>query len=382
MRSKYLLVFFAIVIPNIVFSQIDSTKQKQQHVFVSANAHFGTVLPTNEFVRGLNATGLPIDKYQSLSLKVGWQNPGYTNWQKIYRSPYYGLGLFIGDFFDQIELGRPISAYGYFGIPIARFYKFEIYNELQFGLTWNWKHYNSLTNPYNIAIGGGMTVHLDIGFNMFYAISDKFNIGLGYSFNHFSNGGFERPNRGLNLISPSLEVKYYFYDKPNYKKIEWAPKDLPKFTELNFMLEYGDHQMVEYELDTNYFSISGLGIFYSQQLGNAYRSGVGVDLNYWMSLSANPDGTMGDKSSWDNLTIGLIYAPELLIDRFSILTGFGIYAKHAKYGDFKQTYQRAAVKYHFTENFSFGVGVRAINFMLAEYLEFSLGYKIRWERKW
>jgi hypothetical protein len=109
---------------------------------------------------------------------------------------------------------------------------------------------------------------------------------------------------------------------------------------------------------------------------------VGVDFNYLMSLSANPDGTMGDKCAWDNLTVGFIIAPEIVISRLSIVTGIGVYAKHSKYGNFKQSYQRASVKYHFTEDFSFGVGVRSINFMLAVFLEFNMGYRFRWERKW
>jgi len=37
------------------------------------------------------------------------------------------------------------------------------------------------------------------------------------------------------------------------------------------------------------------------------------------------------------------------------------------------TLQTISKKYHITENISIGVNVRAINFMLAEYLEFNFG---------
>ena len=376
------LIFALLIIPSFDgFSQGDSIAiHNKQYTFLSINYHDGDVLPTNDFVSGLNVSSYPIDFYRSLSLKFGWQNPGYKDWQKIYRGPYYGGGLYIADFHNQDEMGYPNAAFGFLGIPLIRYEKFEIYTEMQFGMAWNWTHYDSILNPYNLAIGSGLTVYLDVGVNAFYPITKNLNLGVGYSLTHFSNGGFERPNRGLNLSSPSVELKYYFNSRPNTREIEKPPKKMERSNDLYLMLGYGDHQMVEHELDSNYFSISGIGAYYSVQMGNGFRSGVGIDLNYLMSLSAYPDGTLGARGSWDNLTVGLIVAPEMIVGRLSIITGIGIYAKHSKYGDFKQTYQRAGMKFHLTENISAGMNVRAVNFMLAEFLEFNVGYRFKWER--
>jgi hypothetical protein len=102
---------------------------------------------------------------------------------------------------------------------------------------------------------------------------------------------------------------------------------------LYFMLGYGDHQMVEHELDTNYFAVGGVGVFYTMQHSNAFRSGPGVDFNFWWALTALEDGSHG-KVGWDNLTIGLIYQPELIVGRLALTGGFGIYARHKGYGNF------------------------------------------------
>jgi len=143
------------------------------------------------------------------------------------------------------------------------------------------------------------------------------------------------------------------------------------------MLGYGDHQLNEYELDTNYFAVAGLSTIYFTQLSNAFRLGYGVDFNYWMGLTALPDGTIGPRD-FKNLTVGLLVQPEFIIDKLTLVSGIGIYAVHLNYGNFQQTYQRLGVRYDFYKNLSFGVNVRAINFMLAEFLEFNLGYRIRW----
>jgi hypothetical protein len=38
------------------------------------------------------------------------------------------------------------------------------------------------------------------------------------------------------------------------------------------------------------------------------------------------------------------------------------------------------VRYDIYRNISLGVNVRAVNFMLAEFLEFNVGYRIKWEK--
>ncbi len=380
MIKTQIFIIIAIAFSISGIAQNDTSSQKKKHhPFFSLNYHYGSVMGTTDFVKGDNLNGKPITNYQSLSFKFGFQNPGYTDWQKTFRGPYYGVGFFMGDFFTE-ELGYPLAAYGFYGIPIKRWEKLELYSEFQFGMAWRWNHYDSIQNPKNNAIGSNVTVYLDIGVNAFYPITNHLDLGLGLSFTHFSNGGFERPNRGLNLISPSFELKYHINKRPNTRGMERMPKVKKKSNELYFMLGYGDHQLNEHEYDSNYYAIAGLGIHYSFQHSNAFRSGPGVDFNYLWGLTANTDGTPGPKSL-DNLTIGLIYTPELVIDKLRLSGGIGIYAKHHQYGNFKQLYQRLGARYYFTDHISLGINIRSINFMLAEFLEFNLGYTIHWKKQ-
>lgn len=359
------------------FSQSETMNLKQRNYFgISANYAHGTILPTTDFVKGDNLLGAPMKKYDAYTLKILWQNPGYTNWQKIYRVPYYGAGFTIADFYNPEEVGYPVSAFGILGIPVLRWDKLELYSEFQFGIAANWKHYDSISNPKNLAVGGGLTVHLNLGVNAFYPITDKLDIGAGLSFIHFSNGGFERPNNGLNICSPSVELKYHFAGRPDARSVT-APVRQQRSNDLYFMLGYGDYQLVERELDTNYFAVGGISAIYFTQFSNAFRLGFGSDLNYVWGLNARPDGTPGPYSV-ENVTLGLLLQPEFMIDRLTLVGGIGIYAVHRNYGNFNQTYQRLGVRYEVYKNMSLGVNIRAINFMLAEFLEFNMGYRIRW----
>ncbi len=368
-----LFVFFSCVAQ-------DATSIKKQQFFSLSTAYgIGNVIPTSPFVMGDNLNGKPIDKYQYLSVKALWQNPGYTHWQRVYRSPYYGVGLSLGDFFNSKEVGYPLSLYGILGVPIKRWRKIEVFSEFQFGMTGNWKYYDSISNPKNIVIGGGHTVHLDVGFKLIYNIDRHFDLGAGCSFIHFSNGGFERPNRGFNIYSPNLELKYRFAARPDYRVVPKANK-LKKSHNLLIMLGYGDYQLVKHELDTNYFAFAGISLIYLNQLTNAFRLGGGTDLNYWWGLNANPDGTYAGYS-FDNITVGLIIQPEFMISKLTLVGGVGVYAHHKDYGSFKQLYQRLGVRFDVYKNYSVGINIRAINFMLAEVLEFNFSHRFQWEKK-
>ncbi len=374
----FIIILLAVLSLNS-FSQTDSIKVKQKNYpSFSANYQYGNIIPTTDFVRGDNLMGKPLKYYQSYTLKLLWQNPGYTDWQKIYRAPYYGIGQSVGDFFNPNEVGYPISTYGILGLPIKRWKKLELYSEFQFGMAYNWTHYDSITNPKNLVIGGGLTVHLNIGVNAFYPITKNLDLGAGISFIHFSNGGFERPNKGFNIYAPSIELKYHLAERPNVRSVN-SPGKLERTNDLFFMIGYGDHQLNDHELDSNYFAIGGLSVIYFTQFSNAFRLGYGTDLNYWWGLNAYPNGTIGPRTS-ENFTVGLLVQPELIIDKLTLVSGFGIYAKHLNYGNFKQTYQRLGVNYEIYKDISVGVNIRALNFMLAEFLEFNIGYRIKWDK--
>jgi len=249
MRVAFFFLFIVLAVYGFSQGEMDNPYKKQFPI-VSPNIQFGNIIPTTDFVRGDNLLGKPLNHYGALTLKVLWQNPGYTNWQKVYRGPYYGGGFSVGDFYNKREVGNPFSLFGIFGIPIKRWEKLEFYSEFQYGLAWNWEHYDSISNPKNLVIGGGITVHLNIGLQAFYQLNKYLDLGGGFSFIHFSNGGFERPNRGFNIYTPGIELRYHLTGKPELLSIPKAGR-LTRSNDLYFMAGYGDHQLVENELDTN-----------------------------------------------------------------------------------------------------------------------------------
>jgi hypothetical protein len=260
------------------------------------------------------------------------------------------------------------------GLPLIRWEKLELYTELQFGVASNWKTYDPQTNPMNIAIGSGITVHVNLGLRAFYQLSEKIDIGGGFSFSHFSNGGIERPNYGINMGIPSLDLRYHFVGRPEIPELT-MPEEPELKREFIIMGSYSKYQTIHDTLDIYYYAVGGISPYYLWQNSEVFKSGVGLDLNFLTGLSSRPIGVPGPMG-WENLTVGIGYQLEVVFDRLSIVAGIGSYAVHKRYRNFHQFYQRMGLKFYLLENLYAGVNVRAVNFGTAEFMEFNMGYRV------
>jgi len=46
------------------------------------------------------------------------------------------------------------------------------------------------------------------------------------------------------------------------------------------------------------------------------------------------------------------------------------------------TYQRIGVKYHFWDHLVLGINIRAVNFSKADFIEWNIGYRIKWQKSY
>ena len=65
-----------------------------------------------------------------------------------------------------------------------------------------------MNNPKNVAMGLGRSVHIEAGPNVEYRLAQRWSAIAGVTSTHFSNGGTQRPNNGLNQAGPSSSLKY------------------------------------------------------------------------------------------------------------------------------------------------------------------------------
>lgn len=379
-------------------TQVDAKKPKKYNG-IAMRYHWGTVLQTNDFLKGDNLKGQPIDYYQALNISYFVQSDGRKAWHHIFNFPTYGVSFYNANFFNTEELGTPTALYGFLGMPLKRGEKGVFGYELGFGLTYNWEPYDKYTNPLNVAIGSNRTVFIDANLFYTYHLGRRWDLRGSFGFTHFSNGGTKKPNSGINLISPAIALSYSFKDRPTL--IREIQPEYETHHEVALQIGSGSRNIIYENPNTpgdeniplgttdlmhSYLNVSAA---YLKQANWRNKFGGGIDFTYDETANVtvtnpengneNPDVLISDKFS-EKMMIGLYGTYEFTIDRLSVASylGYLVYRKEVTNKSDSKLYQKFGIKYHFKNDMYAGLLVRAHNFSIAEVIEWNLGYRIKW----
>jgi hypothetical protein len=350
----------------------------------------GAVLGTNDFLKGDNKAGRPIDRFHSVRLEHGWQTDGSQDWHHSYNFPSYGIGLYGADFFNDEELGTPTSLYGFYVWPLGRSNRWTFNFDLAFGFTHNWKSYDPVNNPQNVAMGFGRSVHIEGGPNVEYRLGKQWALIGAVTFTHFSNGGTQRPNHGINQVGPMVYVKYDT-ETPVQTPVRRPADDYPRGWDLtvggsygrrNLNLKIADVGLRDDYLNRNYL-IGNLTFGLGRRFTYKSRGVFGLDLGYdesvgdLIELNAFNEGRNEQGSSGDNYELALFGGYEIIANRTHLIMhlGYKVLYKDVP-GRLPNFYQRLGVKHFVYESWFAGLNVRFHELGSADNLEWNLGYVV------
>ncbi len=360
-------------------------------IFIQGSFHTGKVIPTNNFVRGQNFSGDTIDEYKSFSLLLLKQTTGDKLWEQFYGYPVYGIGVYSAFFKETNELGTPISVFGYFSAPFARAKRLNFNYELGLGLTFNWKNFDPLNNPNNIAISAERSVYIETGVTLEYQLSKKLFASAGYGLYHFSNGHLKLPNQGLNMQALKLNLRYQV-NKVSYSFIknpvpsfnqhwEW---DISIFGGAENVIYSGDDVDIITKYQGLYFPVYGINNTFSRSVSYKSKIGAGFSVGYNGALNAQLTVENGqldevDLSFGNHINISVYPSYELTIDRLAIILQPGFYLYRKKTAELSPVfYQRIGVKYHFWKDYFAGINLRAYKYHISDFIEWNIGRRIKW----
>jgi len=356
--------------------------------FLRAAYQWGPVLQTNDFLKGDNSTGKPIDSHQSLRLEYGRRTDGSRDWHHLYNFPSYGIGLYGADFDNKEELGTPTSLYGFFSWPLRRSGPWLFSFDLGFGLATNWESYDPVHNPNNIAIGLGRSVHIEVGANVAYRLARHWSLIGGLSGLHFSNGGTQRPNNGLNAAGIRFYTQYDLGEsRPLPVRREVGPADKSwdyTFTGSwgvrNLNLKFDDPTLRGEYLNRNY-TIINFTLALGRKFSHKSRYCLGLDMAYdesvgdLIELDAYNQGRNDSGEFSDNLELATFGGYEIIAHRTHLILHLGyIFLRNDVEGRLPRFYQRLGVKQFFLRDFFAGLNVRFHELGSADNLEWNLGH--------
>ncbi len=351
-----------------------------------------SVLHTNEFVKGYNPNQEVYSGYQALSLKYSIHTDGRQPWEQLYGYPVWGVGLRHGFLMnDYGELGNPLAAYMFLDLPLKRWDKWSLNWEMGTGVSFSWNVHRLNENPFTYPISTAMTIFLDLGLNAVVPLGKHLNLKTGLTASHFSNGGLRIPNAGINVAGVRAELQYLFQQRPEviYREIpeyqkewEWIALLAPSKRQLAYIFVSGSSDTLARVF--NYGAIN-FSTTLNRQISHKVKFGAGADITYneaygadTIMVNSKPEKAPFD--AMDKILVGAYGSFELVVGKLSLILqpGYYIYKKEVPMNDIPSSYQRIGIKYLLSHYLIAGVSIRTIYFSKAEFIEWNLGYRIKW----
>ena len=397
MKYPVVILFLFLFSAHLHADTTDSTNQDARYYkSISLGYQFGKVLLNHDFLRGDNPKSFTYDNFQAFSAQYGINTDGRKLWQQLYGFPVWGFGVFKGYLIgDGGQLGSPTAFYSYFRAPFKRWDKWMLEYEVDFGIATNWKPHDIIDKGYYYPIGSYSTVFIAFNFGAGFQIDKQLDLSARVSFQHFSNGAILLPNLGINLLSSQLSLHYIFKNRPVFIKQE-VPKYLdnwewdiliaPAVKQIGYYYEVNDTSEIAKSFSYPVITISS-GI--NRQVSHMIKFGAGFDITYNTAYGADIIMVDGEPQKGaplpflDQILVGVYPSFELVVNDLSMVVQAGFYVYQKKMPDYTvpYSYQRLGVKYHILNNMFLGINVRAYDFKKADFIEWVVGYRLKWRKE-
>lgn len=355
-----------------------SQKKPNYGLFLESVFSQGELLKTNDFVKGLNKKGIPINDFTASDLRIGWQTRGTQQWHHLLKLPYYGIGFYNGLFSLKEEIGHPTALYFFFGGPFSSKLKSSFDYEFGFGLSSNWKPYDEIKNPFNLAIGSYRNAFIDFKLGYSWYLGKKLSLNTGIRASHFSNGALRHPNSGINLAALYIGFRYDFISREDiFNSIPSSEQDTPA-EEINIAIVLGKRSVDNTATrNIKFVSLKSISLEYLKPTKGVFKYGfgldVGIDENRWITVDENSI-ELSDRK--DQFFLGIAPIGQFRTNRVALHAGFGLELLSGGKFIKNQFYQRIGLRYYFTKQLFSEIAIKATNFSKADYIEWSLGFNI------
>lgn len=356
-----------------------SQKYRNAGLFLETHLTQGKVLQSNDFVRGDNKDGIPINDFSATDFRIGWQTRGTKAWHHDHNLPYYGIGIYNMVFSNAEEVGYPAALYFFYGAPFARREKSSFDYEFSFGLSHNWEPYDKVNNPFNLAIGSYRNAYIDAKVKYVWYFSKKLSLDTGLRVTHFSNGAIRFPNAGINLFAPFVGLRYDLIAKDHIPFDQIKSRKAHPTEEFNLSVTSGKRSVKgTYTTNHQMVSLINVSLEYLKPAGAIFKYGVGLDIGIDQNRNLLAVGNNVILASTSKQVFsGVSAIGQFRANRLGVQAGLGYeLINNGKLHFSNDIYQRIGLRYYLFNHLYAGIAIKASNFSKADYIEWSVGYSI------
>ncbi len=337
--------------------------------WLSLNVHYGFILPLYNSSMNILIQG----HVPALELDYIYKPNNANNWLNTYHCPETGIAFFSAYLSNPAQLGNMYGVYPFIDFHLKRSFKERLYFRVGIGLGYMPLRFDPLDNHKNDVIGTRLNAIVNLKLNYHFYLSDKIRLEAGVGLTHCSNGAFQTPDLGINIITVNTGISYCITNAGKSSEKPFIDTLPTKKIENTFYAVTGLSE-VEPPGGQKYTDIS-LSYIHFYRLTKKSKLGYGADIFYnEANIARLRVDSIFLKNKLEVTQFGLKAAYELCLGNLSLPLEMGgyVYTKFTGNGYF---YNRLGVRYYAGKHFIANLTLLT-HFVKADFIEWGVGYKI------
>ena len=333
-------------------------------LYLAFKPHYGFIIPHSPEIKDVSHT----NPY-GFDLEMGWSLLQEKDWKRCNCYSRAGFSFMHMDFNYPDVLGDSHNIIG-FVEPYLNYHGFVLTSvRMGAGLSYLTKVYDEQTNPENKFFSSPLSflVHVDV--NAMKYLSDHWFLNAYIKYNHISNGGNAKPNKGMNFPTIGFGAGYSF-DPVHFQEQNKVRKDTED--SLRFIARLFGTREPTGKNDKFGDKKLSMGVLLQGQKPvsriNAISAGVESVADFKKEIKNQSVTT-------EYRQISALAGHSFVFGKFDFSQYWGTYLYAPAYEN-KNFFQRYSLSYEVFENFSFGVTLKAHGHV-AENFNLLLGYTFR-----
>lgn len=336
--------------------------------WISVSAHYGFIVPlysnAMDYLLRAHVPALEVDYLNKPS--------GDIPWQHAFHCPETGVTLFYAWLGNPKELGNMIGAYPFVNFHLQKSYREELYMRIGIGLGYMPVIFNRVTNHKDNVIGAHLNAMINLRLTTHFYLSKTMRLEAGLGITHCSDGNYQAPNLGINLLTVNTGLSYCVH----------SSKCLPPC--------YNDSVCRRDKVEDNIYVAAGLSEreppggpkygavtvnltrYYQVNCKNKVGGGVDVFYNN-TNIARMADDSIYLKSPLENIQFGIKASYELTVGKISLPIEAGAYL-YSKYKGGGIIYNRIGLRYYANRHIIASLTLLT-HFATADYIEWGMGYR-------
>jgi len=368
-----LLIFILQACLFHVFAQpdtlaINSNNQKLPGLLsVGVGIQHGFIFPHSKDVqntKGARPTGIEFN--------LNWQSNDAPTWELCHCFPRQGLLLSLYNY-DIAILGKSISA-AYLLEPTYRITNNTFFSiKGAAGLTYLSNPFDSIQNPTNQSYSTAISAYLLFGAGAWFRLKKNWWLNPSANYQHISNGGMKKPNKGINWPTLGLALMYQPYFRPYYS----GNRNKEKFWQNYFprwdIIAFGTSKRGVNENNQRVRSpLLGLSVQGAKQVGRINALTLGTEIYHDEELSFEL-AKAGINAS--PVRAGVMLGHEFILGKFLFSQRLGYYLLNPK-PNHEFLFHRWGLHYRLNQQIGFGFNLLAHR-QVAEFIDLRIAYSIQ-----